>query len=522
MALPHVVVADSVKALKKAETLALQNKTYQATEALYQGLLKLGNHSYSDTLFYQMTDILTNQEKDAYKNNSNRGLFLLDAWKRRDITPATFENERYVEHMHRLNYARTHFHSRKPRGYDERGRIWICYGTPDDRVVMPSHFHLYPNEGWIYRRFSAPVVIDFIKRFSEYSIKFPGERLSPLGMGSLEAQIDYYELRAGFDPGYSLFLNGLYMQRTVDKQDHLAGNAAESNPFNQNHRIWDMQLQFMTLPQVISSLTAVPTLPTEIQIARFYREGQTRLEAYWGVPVDALEPIDKGSHNAQFRLSGRIYDQGMKLYDEVDQQGEIPLGAVKTRTDRRFTSQVNFTLPPGPSKLAFLFADGGSERAFQDELRIEGFPAAPKQLFMSDLQLATSVGPVPETLPESLRPYVKGDLLVRPLSKTEIDKSRPLHLYFEAYNLTLNGQGQAKYKMTYKVKSEKGFLGRLFSGGGTAISSSFQQNTTDRTMAYHLAVDLKKLKPGRYRVEIHIEDLTAGTKTQTERRITVI
>ncbi|MCK5147620.1 GWxTD domain-containing protein [bacterium] len=122
--------------LKKAYTLALAHQPIEATTQLYAGLKAIGNNAYADTVMKQIYDIMTKKESRAYKKTSDKGVFLLKAWQSRDPSPATPENERYVEHIFRLNHARRFYSSPQPRGYDDRGMIWLRYGEPGVKLSL--------------------------------------------------------------------------------------------------------------------------------------------------------------------------------------------------------------------------------------------------------------------------------------------------------------------------------------------------------------------------------------------------
>jgi len=61
----------------------------------------------------------------------NGGHALAAWWRSRDTKPATSKNERVIEHLRRVEYARRHYASnRTPAGFDDRGRVYVRLGSP--------------------------------------------------------------------------------------------------------------------------------------------------------------------------------------------------------------------------------------------------------------------------------------------------------------------------------------------------------------------------------------------------------
>jgi GWxTD domain-containing protein len=93
-------------------------------------------------------------EKDEFKE---------EFWRRRDPDPSTEENEFKQEYMARLERANEIFISEGRPGYlTDRGRIYILFGPPTDRITYPSEGSGRAQEIWYYGNF--PVV--FVDKYS--------------------------------------------------------------------------------------------------------------------------------------------------------------------------------------------------------------------------------------------------------------------------------------------------------------------------------------------------------------------
>ncbi len=79
--------------------------------------------------------------------------FIEDFWKRRDPTPATAENEYRTEYYNRIERANRLFSGGGSPGWlQDRGRVYITLGPPDNRITYPRGVTFYglPTEIWWY------------------------------------------------------------------------------------------------------------------------------------------------------------------------------------------------------------------------------------------------------------------------------------------------------------------------------------------------------------------------------------
>jgi len=95
---------------------------------------------------------LPDEEKEEFKE---------EFWKRRDPDPDTEENEFKLEYEHRLELADELFVSEgKPGWLTDRGRIFILFGPPMDRITNPmgSSSQNRCQEIWYYGNF--PIIFE--------------------------------------------------------------------------------------------------------------------------------------------------------------------------------------------------------------------------------------------------------------------------------------------------------------------------------------------------------------------------
>jgi GWxTD domain-containing protein len=105
--------------------------------------------------------IITRQEEKTFVElpDTEKDAFIEEFWKRRDPDPDTLENEFKTEYLSRIKTAdRLFVGEGKPGWLTDRGRIYILFGPPLDRIINPMSENSAErcSEVWYYGGF--PVV----------------------------------------------------------------------------------------------------------------------------------------------------------------------------------------------------------------------------------------------------------------------------------------------------------------------------------------------------------------------------
>lgn len=108
--------------------------------------------------FVQVRYIISTQEYRTFLNlpDEKKDAFIQEFWKRRDPDPLTDVNEFQMEYFDRMEAADELFLSEgKPGWMTDRGRIFILYGAPLDRLSDPAGTSIYSRcvETWYYGNF---------------------------------------------------------------------------------------------------------------------------------------------------------------------------------------------------------------------------------------------------------------------------------------------------------------------------------------------------------------------------------
>ncbi|MCK5147622.1 GWxTD domain-containing protein [bacterium] len=510
MGISQIPQQNAIIQLKKAYTLVLAHQPIESTTQLYSGLKAIGNNAYVDTVMKQMYDILTIEEQRAFRKASDKGHLLLKAWRRRDPSPATPENERYVEHIQRLDYARRIYSSPQPRGYDDRGMIWIRYGEPDKKVYTQCANSIRANEGWAYQRYAPPLIFNFIVKGGLYCLAHDYLDFLHSADRNRAVSVKYETNKKKRKKIIQCFEEYLQDRIQLDRKYFEIYGALQGSSFKKfmdeyNETEMIINGQRSQHPHTITELELPGKLEAHIKTARFFKGNQTYIETYLSIPFDQLAD---SSGTASLRLSCTVADDSMEMYDQWDKMYHLPLRPEIFGRGLSFTSQMCVKLPPGESGYAFSIGHAESASVYKDELECRGFEADYKDLFLSDIQLAADIEPLPENLPESQRPFVKNGYLIRPYAFSKVNSERTLYFYLEAYNLILSTHGRSHLKVAWKVEAEESLMEKVnpFQGRSYTLSSIYRQQGSSRTEPIFIALDIHKLMPGDYRMTFTVTD----------------
>jgi len=103
--------------------------------------------------------IITKEERKVFLEmpDSDRDDFIAQFWKRRDPTPDSERNEFKIEYEDRVIKAGNLFHGEGRAGWrTDRGRIFILFGPPSERLTYPMDASGFCREVWYYGSF--PVI----------------------------------------------------------------------------------------------------------------------------------------------------------------------------------------------------------------------------------------------------------------------------------------------------------------------------------------------------------------------------
>lgn len=521
----------------RSQQAALEGDPERATRLLYEGLTYPLEEGLLDSLLADLADIVGERERKAYEQARNKGLFFQRLWRSLDPTPATPENERYVEHYQRLDYARKNFAATLSRGYDDRGMIYVRYGPPDDRYLSPASSFTRATESWVYYRLGN-ANFDFVEFGASYRLE------SDFQKALIAVPADERDrarmIRDLIAPRSEL---GLAYSRLADELDRELQSVDQGlKPFERelvsrliNDYTTSVEQQHEKLPTSAADLDVEEhPLTFWLSYGRFRLDRhRSRVELYFGVPFRNLvfQPDTSGTLRSElvnyFRVENSLHDVVLE-----DKQTYLVEAASEAAIDTMdYVGQLTLFLPPDTFRIGFeLRNPAGDKRQFYT-LRLAVPPVDPLRLAVSDLQFAEVIRPAPPIRHGTSRGFVKGDLYVEPYPYVHVPRSKVLNLYFEIYNLALDDDGRSRYRVEYELVGEKagsGLLSVLGSinpfgkGEKTSSSTAYDRQGTRRDEAERITFHFSEFKEGVYTLRVRVLDRVSGQMAESARRLRLV
>ncbi len=474
--------------------------------------------------------VLTTAELGAY--SADPSTFLRRYWNRGDPTPTTPVNEYLIEHLDRLLHVRFQYAATTPRGYDDRGAIYLRFGPPDDSFVSAGGGATRSNESWAYNRISDRIITyDFVDHGGgvfELTTDL-GDAVGTFGAeqsDQISALQEVFQERQFLSPAYARTANDLVMLK-----DGAAGSRRrESN---------EIQLAVTGYRQVSDERQGQAPLATYVEppglgdldgslaLARFRGAGRRgRLEVYYGLPTPQLSFTRSadGTSRAVLEESFALYDLDFEQLACARRQRPLAVDDPDNR-DQTYVGQL--TIPPpgatldaylGPAlyRLAFTLRDVSTNhrRVFWATFEIPDY--AVDSLLVSDLQLARERQP--DQPPPGLKPH----------PHYLFDREQPLLVHYQIYGLTPAADGLTDFQVAYELEKPGGglqqLLGRLnpFADGGRRIEMDADRRGPDRDEIDLVELDLGELEAGDYRLTVRVKDRVSGSTATASARLKLL
>ena len=510
----------------------------------------------AERLWQDVVDIATDTERREYRNTPPEGMrdFFRRFWMRRDPNPTDDANEVLVEHYRRLRYARQYYRSPVgPGGYDDRGKVYIRHGEPDNWVGFDvGDAETKPNLTWEYHTGRKErLIIHFVDRgygffeqvlnLAECSMRNPIEFLTsqgndPAGADSPTADltvdtlpIAVYRERAILDPRYDQIAN--MMEELIRMSAGGGGGPDEARTYQERletmlseERMENMR-DISTLETTDSYVNILPPdpLPFHFYTAAFKDiQGRTRLEVYYGVPTIELGVVRYGEGQ-----KARV-DLGVAMFD--DQWNEI----ASTNEVREFISAQQLEqaagnimvdlnqmlIRPGTYNFAISVTDMNTGRVgvYRDSLTIEDFSG--RNLAISDIEMA---GRIVESR-RGGRFYREGVEII-PMPNRTFTTEQQIYLYYEIYNFSKDQFGTTVFQISYEITTadrsrRRNILSSAFRALGSLVGLGRRESVKVEsdveygirtTESKYLEVAFPNPSPGLYRITLTVKDMNNGT-----------
>lgn len=433
--------------------------------------------------FADLTPLLPLEENEALAEMSPpmAGEFVRRFWSEADPDLATPENEARLEYWSRVAHAGLVFLDDPIESrWDTRAELYVRYGAPRGVGYEPPGLPLSFKFGQVIWVDDPVAGMQAIGEGTDYPLHSAMWDYSHLGM--LVPVFDF-TLSNHYLPWRTTYRSSdpVPSARTLARNDLLATAGGRA--------------LFPVLPPGVRSLRI------ESRVARFEGAQGTKLLALIeapGTPEDSLWAqcalVDSSEHVVA-RLSRTL----------------SPSGCDPTTLR---TGDFSFDVPPGVYRVAFSVRDGHGGRGVARTMQqVEPVPAG---LAMSDV--VVTCGPVDIGRGEA------PEIRLGPNLKARVAGEGPLIAYFEIYRMTPGADGQAHFEYQYSIESEerdtRTWFQRVlpFVGREAPYVVHSEETNVGPLRRQFISVPLKSLKPGHYRLDVKVRDLTTGTSTTASAR----
>lgn len=433
-------------------------------------------------------------------------------WRMVDPLPSSPLNPYREEFEQRFAYAWEHFSCLAGASYlDDRAKYYVRYGPPDDFVeITGSGRNCLDNLTWAY--FGLNLFVDFVRR-----IGFGYQEVNDLSQAVTGAPLNekariasqLYAERESLHQRYGVFRNAL---QSTDAYFSLASNMVSEK----SQALGNAPPHRFTFAHTQQPLNAQVT-------SACFRDtsGATRVEFYFSVPLREVTFVPGDNLPLVSRLIKRLilFDADYQPVLSRNETLELTATTLADVADKMYVNQHEEVLVPGLYNVALELECPESRRlaVLKSQLRVRSFMG--DSLMISDLQLSPRI--VERAAARHLKP---NGVLVVPTVQRHFSRNKPMFVYFELYNLSLDGSGRSKYQVAYTLRSATrggrldqlvkmvSFLARQEKKESVEMSF-LSQGSSDWEQRY-VQLDMSNCPPGRAELVVTVTDLIGGRRAE--------
>jgi GWxTD domain-containing protein len=453
---------------------------------------------------------------------ARRAAYLKQFWSDRDRAELRSDGERLREHYRRLFYARKNFqltslnrhydiverYRSGSRDFDDRGVIYIRHGEPSSRATYAAP-GLEPNESWRYTRPEGDLIFHFVAREDVQDFKLVESLFDVLGFSQAVALRGD---RAGGDPVVDQLMLSRERLSPIYQRLQSAGTIGSGQYQSEERRMGQASIALGTRTDSYEL-----RFPEELKVhsdvlAVGHDSSGTMVQISYAISGKGLEPVTV--------TRGYLYSVRVR-FAASDPAGRVVASLDTTRhfvapepvpDNEHLVGRVAVSVPPGRFEYRLAIQQGEEAGVVlpRDSVRVGGTTST--GLALSDLVLGSRTANLVWRRPDA------DTVLFNPLETFK--RHEEMQLYYEVGGL----RPGSPYEVRLAVRKQGGGGGlfrKIFGGGGAAMSVKFDGRATTALESAHRGLQLDRLKPGNYVLEMTVTD-DLGRKDRRTRPFLVV
>lgn len=459
--------------------------------------------------------------------------FFRSIWVQRDPMPAAAANARLEEHLRRLDHAELSYEHYRPRtffndpdvrttldfgrvyvlnhNFNDKGLVFIRHGPPQARIFTGDETgavgQALGNTGSTAfdvttGRRSEPIAVETWRYYASgdqpemifhFGTRAGGNwRLMPAPM-SLQALHDRRELGAAYAEAFQAVAGGaqleiprLQMQMQREAQEYV------DLGLETDRHSWSSDVRPLQMPAALFAFRG-PDRSTQVDV--YYAFPTSQLASYRA--EDGFVAVEVGLSVMRDDWTGIVNRRDKKLVRPSLVESDVAVGSFTFEVEPD-TYTVSMHVKPEGTPLL-----GGwkSEYVFSDY--------ASGGLSMSDLLLASSIEPSGGD-----DPFLRRGLRVVPSFTGHFRTDQPVHVYYELYNLALDGSDNTRYVTTIEIRPAsgraRGLLGLFRRGNRPVLSLRTEGSSSVVSPIEYTEIDMSDVEPGSYVLLVRVQDEVAS------------
>jgi GWxTD domain-containing protein len=455
-------------------------------------------------------------------SGERRAAYLKRFWTERDRTELRGDGERLREHYRRMFYARKNFqltslnrhydiverYRSGSRDFDDRGVIYIRHGEPNTRATYAAP-GLEPNESWRYARPEGDLLFHFVAREDVQDFKLVESLFDVLGFSQ---QIALRADNVADNPVAEQLIFSREQLSPIYQRLQSAGRIGSGQFQAEERRMGQSSIAVGTRTDSYE-LAFAEELKARTEVLAVGRDSSgTLVQIAYAISGKNLEPVTV--------TRGLLYSVRVR-FTAMDHTGRVVASLDTTRhfvapervpDDEHLVGRVAVPVPTGRYEYRLAIQQGEEAGIVlpRDTVRVGGPSSV--TLGLSDLVLGSRSANL------VWRRSEQDTVLFNPLQTFK--RAEEMQLYYEVQGL----QPGSSYEVRLAVRKQGGSGGlfrKIFGGGGAAISLKFDSRATAMVESAHRGLQLEKLKPGMYVLEVEVTD-AGGHRDQRLRPFQVV